>query len=77
VELIPYFLALLAWIGLALGALLLSPFKAAIRLFRKSRAAPSTGSEVVPGPGPEPAIQPPSLAPPVPELPIEDPRSSV
>jgi hypothetical protein len=40
VELIPYFLGLLAWMGLALGAVLLSPITALLRLFRRKRGAP-------------------------------------
>jgi len=66
VELIPYFLALLAWIGLALGTLVLSPFRAVIRLIRGPRAA------APPVPIPEPARAP--AAPPVPEQPVEAPR---
>ena len=41
VELIPYFLALLTWVALALGALFLSPFTAIIRRFRRGRGAPT------------------------------------
>ena len=40
IELIPYFLALLAWLGLALGSILMSPITALLRLFRKGRGAP-------------------------------------
>ncbi len=39
VELIPYFLGLLAWVGLALGAILLSPLTALLRLLRRARGA--------------------------------------
>ena len=38
VELIPYFLALLGWVVLALGAILLSPLTALLRLLRRRRA---------------------------------------
>lgn len=37
VELIPYFLALLLWVGLALLSILLSPISALIRFIRKAR----------------------------------------
>jgi hypothetical protein len=40
VELIPYFLALLAWLGLALGSILMSPITAMLRFFRKGRGVP-------------------------------------
>ena len=40
VELIPYFLALLAWVGFAFGAILLSPLTALLRLFRRARRTP-------------------------------------
>jgi hypothetical protein len=43
VELIPYFLGLLAWVGLALGGLLLSPLSALLRLFRRTKATPQAG----------------------------------
>ena len=40
-ELIPYFLGLLAWVGLALGAVLLSPITALLRfLRRRAKGAP-------------------------------------
>jgi hypothetical protein len=38
-ELIPYFLALLAWVGLAVVSILLSPFTALLRRLRRGRAA--------------------------------------
>ena len=66
VELIPYFLALLAWVGLALGALFLAPIKAAVRLIRRPRVA----QPPVPA---EPAV-PPVPTPPVPEPSVEAPR---
>jgi hypothetical protein len=40
VELIPYFLGLLAWAGVAVGAVLLSPITALLRRLRRSRGAP-------------------------------------
>jgi hypothetical protein len=60
IELIPYFLALLAWVGLALGSILLSPITALLRLFRRRRA---------PQPLPEPASEPKTTS--VPESPGE------
>ena len=54
VELIPYFLGLLAWMGLALGAVLLSPLTALLRLFRRLRGAPP----VQPPPEPQAALLP-------------------
>jgi hypothetical protein len=35
IELIPYFLALLTWVGISLGAIVLRPLFALFRLFRK------------------------------------------
>jgi hypothetical protein len=48
VELIPYFLALLAWVGMALAAIFLSPFTALIRRLRKTKnpQSPSPQTEV-------------------------------
>ncbi len=40
VELIPYFLGLLAWAGLAIAAVLLAPLRALIRRLRKIRGNP-------------------------------------
>ncbi len=61
VELIPYFLALLMWVAVALGALFLSPFAAAVRLIRRAFGAPAAPAtppgEPVPPPAP-PAVQP-------------------
>ncbi len=65
IELIPYFLALLAWVGLALAGILLSPFTALLRLLRRSRAAPPQA--------PAPTTEAPPAAPP-PELPGEGSR---
>ena len=55
-ELIPYFLAMLAWAALAVLSILLSPFTALVRRLRGRRA--------------EPAPAPPSAAP-APEAPVE------
>jgi hypothetical protein len=44
VELFGYFLALLAWIGLALAAILRAPVAALLRRLRKGKDAPATGS---------------------------------
>jgi hypothetical protein len=41
-ELIPYFLALLAWMGLALLAVLLSPFRALLRRLRGTGSGPQS-----------------------------------
>jgi hypothetical protein len=40
VELIPYFLGLLAWVGVAIAAVLLSPIRALIRRLRNLRSNP-------------------------------------
>jgi hypothetical protein len=40
VELIPYFLGLLAWAGLAIGAVLLAPIAALLRRLRGVRRTP-------------------------------------
>lgn len=76
VELIPYFLALLAWIGLALGALILSPFTAVIRRLRRLRGAPPTEpkSEQPTEPVQLPAAPAPPTTPPTPEPSVEGPR---
>jgi hypothetical protein len=59
-ELLPYFLGLLAWAGLALSAFLLAPIAALIRRLRGARAAvpPAPGNEPVPST----ALQPPGDA---------------
>jgi hypothetical protein len=48
-ELIPYFLGLLAWMGTALGAVLLWPLYAVLRRFRRGKGADpaETGGESV------------------------------
>ena len=40
VELIPYFLGLLAWAGLAVSAILLAPLTALLRRLRRARGLP-------------------------------------
>ena len=55
VELIPYFLGLLAWMGLALGAVLLSPLTALLRFFRRLRGVPPTQPPAEPPTAPQPA----------------------
>jgi hypothetical protein len=58
-ELIPYFLALVAWVAMALAGVLLWPLTGLLRRLRRGRAAPPPegGSEPVaapvPPPGPE------------------------
>jgi hypothetical protein len=54
VELIPYFLGLLAWAGLALSAIFLSPITALLRRLRRGRAP----SEAQPKPEPTGASAP-------------------
>ena len=44
VELIPYFLGLLAWVGVAVAAILLAPLRALIRRLRKIRSNPPAES---------------------------------
>ncbi|HEY7331283.1 MAG TPA: hypothetical protein VH592_26855 [Gemmataceae bacterium] len=41
VELIPYFLGLAAWVGMAFFAILLAPFSALLRRLRGNKNAPS------------------------------------
>ncbi len=55
-ELIPYFLALLAWVAMALAGVLLWPLTNLLRRLRRGRA-PRTGAESEPltAPLPEPA----------------------
>ncbi len=68
VELIPYFLALLAWIGLALAALVRSPVRAVVRLFRHTRTESSGAA----------TAEPPAAAAttPPPESPVDAPRTA-
>ena len=49
-ELIPYFLAMLAWIGLAVLGILFSPIRALVRRVRGKR--PTEASPPTPGEGP-------------------------
>jgi len=58
VELIPYFLGLVTWVGLALVSILLAPISALLRRLRRGRSAPSA----------EPKHEPKTAAP---ELPGE------
>ena len=58
-ELIPYFLAMLAWAGLAVLGILFSPVRAIVRRIRGRR--------------PEPAPEPPTPAEPPPAAPAEGP----
>jgi hypothetical protein len=43
VELIPYFLGLVAWMGVAFATVLLWPLSALLRRFRRARRAEETG----------------------------------
>lgn len=66
VELIPYFLGLLVWAGLAVSALLLSPITALIRRIRgKSGAVPPPDTEPSSAAGESQAVTdpPPASAP--------------
>ena len=56
-ELIPYFLGLLAWAGLAAGAVLLSPVSALLRCLRKARGAPQAEPRSEPMTAPVPESQ--------------------
>jgi hypothetical protein len=51
-ELIPYFLAMLAWAGLAVLGILLSPFTALVRRIRGRRPEPAPAPAAEPGPPP-------------------------
>jgi hypothetical protein len=48
VELIPYFLGLLAWVGLALCAVFRAPFTALIRRFRRAKSPAAAKPDSVP-----------------------------
>jgi hypothetical protein len=78
VELIPYFLALVSWVVLAIGALLLSPFTAIIRRLRRTRATPpaEAPAETAAPPPTEPAapVPPAAPAPPTSEPSVDAPR---
>jgi hypothetical protein len=55
VELIPYFLGLVTWAGLAFAAVLLSPLAALLRRLRRARGAPpATHKPAAPARGHEP-----------------------
>jgi hypothetical protein len=53
VELIPYFLGLLAWVGLTLASVLLSPISALLRRLRGGRRAPPAEAASDPKTAPE------------------------
>jgi hypothetical protein len=55
VELIPYFFAMLAWVGLAVGGIILAPLAALLRRLRRARRAPEAEVQSPPTttPGPE------------------------
>jgi hypothetical protein len=53
-ELIPYFLALLAWVGMALLAVLLSPIRAMIRRLRGTGSSPPARDAGEPAPASQP-----------------------
>jgi hypothetical protein len=55
VELIPYFLGLLAWVALAIGSILLSPLSALLRRLRRGKSAPPAEPESHSLTAPEPA----------------------
>jgi hypothetical protein len=60
-ELIPYFLAMLAWAGLAVLGILLSPFSALVRRLRGRRpAAAGPAAEPAAAPAPEPPVDTPA-----------------
>src|SRR5437868_1934030 len=56
IELIPYFLGLVVWMGLAFAAFLFSPITALLRRLRRGRVAPvaESNAETPPQPLPEP-----------------------
>ncbi len=49
-ELIPYFLALLAWVGMALAGVLLWPLSRLLRRLRRGRGAPRVEAPGEPAP---------------------------
>jgi hypothetical protein len=55
VELIPYFLGLLAWVGLALVSIFLSPLSALLRRLRRGKSAPPPDAKSEPMTALEPA----------------------
>lgn len=76
VELIPYFLALLTWIALALGAIFLSPITAIVRRLRRIRGGPPAEPKSEPVQTP---LQAPLATPPSPltsEPHVEGPRNN-
>jgi hypothetical protein len=71
-ELIPYFLALLAWVGMAIGAIFLSPITALVRRIRRVRrkSALESKSEAMTTPPLESKSE--TVTPLVPELRCDD-----
>ena len=65
VELIPYFLSLLTWVGLSLAAVLLWPVAALLRRFRAPKGAPPAAPKREPtaAAAPEPPPAPPADGP--------------
>jgi hypothetical protein len=53
-ELIPYFLALVAWVFMAISAIFLSPFTALIRRIRRTRGTPAAEAKSEPTNPPNP-----------------------
>lgn len=49
-EFIPYFLSLLAWVGLAFAAILLAPLTALLRRLRRGKNTSRTQPETMPSP---------------------------
>jgi hypothetical protein len=54
IELIPYFLGLVAWAGLSVVAVLLSPITALLRRLRRGRGTPPPEPKSEPQTAPEP-----------------------
>ncbi len=72
VELIPYFLALLTWVALALGALFFSPIRVVVRLIRRPMRRPRASAAPATVPG-SPSVSPPAS---MPEPAIDAPRTA-
>jgi hypothetical protein len=54
VELIPFFLGLLTWVGVAFAAVLLAPLSALLRRLRRGRGAPPAEAKPAPRTAPVP-----------------------